>query len=80
MHAVGNVEAVSGQFKSRGWTLTAIWSVAGYVMDNRVGNTNKLGALFGVLQAIGVFVPHPQPGTWGWSVGCVVDSIVSTIQ
>ena len=49
-------------------------------MDNRVGNTNKLGALFGILQAIGVFVPHPQPGTWGWSVGCVVDSIVSTIQ
>jgi len=32
------------------------------VMDNRLGNTNKLGALFGLLSGIGVFVPHPQPG------------------
>jgi hypothetical protein len=31
-------------------------------MDNRLGNTNKLGALFGLLSGIGVFVPHPQPG------------------
>ena len=80
MYAGENGKAVSGQFKSRSWTLTASWCGAGYVMDNRVGNTNKLGALFGILQAIGVFVPHPQPGTWGWSVGCVVDSVVSTIQ
>ena len=33
---------------------------AGYIMDRRVGNTQKMGALFGILAAIGA--PVPQPG------------------
>lgn len=33
----------------------------GYIMDRRVGNTHKLGALFGILAAIGH--PLPTPGT-----------------
>lgn len=28
-------------------------------MDRRVGNTQKMGALFGILAAIGVEVPQP---------------------
>lgn len=42
-------------------------------MDNRVGNTNRLGALFGIFNAIGVFIPYPQPGTLGWQVGRLTD-------
>ena len=52
----------------------------GYVIDNRLGNTNKLGALYGLLQGIGVFVPHPQPGTLGWKVGIAVDSTVNLVR
>ncbi len=38
------------------------WKRAGgYIMDRRVGNTEKLGALFGILAAIGH--PLPTPGT-----------------
>ena len=32
---------------------------AGYIMDRRVGNTQKMGALFGILAAIGVEIPQP---------------------
>eukprot|EP00884_Botryococcus_braunii_P020135 jgi/Botrbrau1/6805/Bobra.0153s0008.1 len=31
----------------------------GYIMDRRVGNTNNLGAMFGILSAIGVYIPPP---------------------
>lgn len=51
----------------------------GYVMDNRVGNSNKLGGLYGTFAAIGVPVPCPQPGTWGWTVGVAVDSAINTV-
>jgi hypothetical protein len=36
----------------------------GYIMDRRVGNTQKMGALFGILAAIGVWVP--QPGSFSF--------------
>lgn len=39
---------------------------AGYIMDRRVGNTKKMGALFGILAAIGVWVP--QPGSFSFAV------------
>lgn len=59
--------------------MTSGLGFAGYVMDNRVGNTNKLGALFGILSAVGVFVPHPQPGTLGWKVGSAVDTFINLL-
>jgi hypothetical protein len=31
----------------------------GYIMDRRVGNTKRMGALFGILAAIGVDIPQP---------------------
>lgn len=49
-------------------------------MDNRLGNTNRLGGLFGMLHAIDVPVPHPQPGTLGWKIGIAVDSAVNLIK
>ena len=39
---------------------------AGYQMDRRCGNTNNLGAIFGVLSAIGV--PVPKPGSLGFTL------------
>ncbi len=33
---------------------------AGYIMDRRVGNTKKMGALFGILAAIGGPIPEPE--------------------
>lgn len=35
-------------------------------MDRRVGNTKKMGALFGILAAIGVWVP--QPGSFSFAL------------
>ncbi|KAL3149571.1 hypothetical protein ABBQ32_002347 [Trebouxia sp. C0010 RCD-2024] len=32
----------------------------GYIMDRRVGNTKKMGALFGILAAIGGPIPEPE--------------------
>ena len=40
-------------------------------MDRRCGNTNNLGAIFGVLSAIGV--PVPKPGTLGFSIAQAVN-------
>ena len=36
------------------------YSCAGYIMDRRVGNTKKMGALFGILAAIGGPIPEPE--------------------
>ncbi|KAI7839161.1 hypothetical protein COHA_007051 [Chlorella ohadii] len=36
----------------------------GYVMDNRVGNTDGLGAAFGILAACGVKIPKPNSLQW----------------
>lgn len=44
-----------------------------YVMDNRVGNTNGLGAAFGILSAIGVKVP--TPGSLGWNIALAVNRV-----
>ena len=40
-------------------------------MDRRCGNTNNLGAIFGVLSAIGV--PVPKPGTLGFTIAQAVN-------
>ena len=60
--------------------LSGVLKIVGYVIDNRLGNTNKLGALYGILQGIDIFVPHPQPGTLGWKVGIAEDSTVNFVK
>lgn len=77
INVYGAPEAFSITFNEQG---KATSFTGGYVMDNRLGNTNKLGALFGLLAGIGVFVPHPQPGTLGWKVGVAVDTGVNLIS
>ena len=42
-------------------------------MDRRVGNTKNLGAMFGVLAAIGVNVP--EPGSIGFKVALAINNI-----
>jgi len=46
----------------------------GYVMDRRVGNTGGLGALFGVMTALGIKVP--MPGTIGFSIAMWLNTIL----
>ena len=36
----------------------------GYVMDNRLGNTDGYGAAFGVLAACGIRIPKPNSIQW----------------
>ena len=55
-------------------------SIAGYVIDNRLGTCNNLGGLYGVLSSMGIFVPHPQSGTLGWKVGVAVDTGVNFVK
>ncbi|KAL4445782.1 hypothetical protein ABPG77_008981 [Micractinium sp. CCAP 211/92] len=43
----------------------------GYVVDNRVGNTQGLGAAFGIL--IGVKIP--TPGSLGWNIALAVNRL-----
>ena len=43
----------------------------GYVIDRRVGNTKGLGAVFGILAAIGA--PVPRPGSLGWVVASALN-------
>ena len=47
-------------------------------MDRRCGNTNNLGAIFGVLSAIGV--PVPQPGTIGFTIAQTVNRVQTAIS
>jgi len=77
INVYGAPEAFSITFNEQGKATSV---TGGYVMDNRLGNTNKLGALFGLLSAIGAFVPHPQPGTWGWTVGVAVDTGLNLVR
>lgn len=42
----------------------------GYIIDRRVGNTKGLGAVFGILAAIGA--PVPRPGSLGWALASAV--------
>ena len=46
-------------------------------MDRRCGNTNNLGAIFGVLSAIGV--PVPQPGTIGFTIAQTVNRVQTAL-
>lgn len=50
----------------------------GVVMDRRVGNTNGMGALFGILSAIGVKVP--KPGSIGFAIAVAVNNFVTWIR
>ncbi len=45
----------------------------GYVMDRRVGNTGGMGALFGILHAIGA--PVPRPGSLMWNILSLINKI-----
>jgi hypothetical protein len=47
----------------------------GVVMDRRVGNTGGLGALFGILTAIGV--PVPKPGTLQFQIAVAVNNVLT---
>ena len=49
----------------------------GYVVDRRVGNTGGLGALFGILTAIGVKVP--KPGSLGFKIATAVQAVTGWI-
>ncbi len=51
---------------------------AGYQMDRRCGNTNDLGAIFGVLSAIGV--PVPKPGSIGFNIAQTVNRVQTAIS
>ena len=50
----------------------------GVVMDRRVGNTGGLGALFGILTAIGV--PVPKPGSIQFQIAVAVNNFVTWIK
>lgn len=52
--------------------LTPIFA-PGYIMDRRVGNTQKMGALFGILAAIGA--PVPQPGSFRFMLPSAVNGL-----
>ena len=52
---------------------TRLKLAGGYVVDRRVGNTGGLGALFGILTAIGVKVP--KPGSLGFKIATAVQAI-----
>lgn len=50
----------------------------GYVMDRRVGNTDGMGALFGILAAIGV--NFPKPGTLGFTIFATINRFVTWMK
>lgn len=50
----------------------------GYVMDRRCGNTQGMGALFGILAAIGV--NFPKPGTLGFAVFATINRFVTWMK
>lgn len=50
---------------------------AGYQMDRRVGNTQKMGAIFGVLAAIGV--PVPAPGSLGFKIAQTLNGVRTAV-
>lgn len=49
----------------------------GYVADRRVGNTGGMGAVFGILHALGA--PVPKPGTFGFAVASLVRKVTAAI-
>ncbi|KAL4853143.1 hypothetical protein ACK3TF_005837 [Chlorella vulgaris] len=67
----GPPECCSYTFNSAGQVTSF---TGGYVMDNRVGNTDGLGAAFGILSAVGVKVP--KPNSLQWEVAVRVNGLV----
>jgi hypothetical protein len=57
----GPPECCSYTFNEKGQVTSF---TGGYVMDNRVGNTDGLGAAFGILSACGVKIPKPNSLQW----------------
>lgn len=49
-----------------------------YVMDNRVGNTDGLGAAFGILSACGVKIP--KPNSLGWEVAIRLNGALAALD
>ena len=47
------------------------------MLGRRVGNTKKLGAMLGILKAIGAYVP--EPGSLTWSLFMLVQQTFTTI-
>ena len=43
----------------------------------RVGNTQKLGAMLGILRAIGAYVP--EPGSVAWTFFMLIQRIFTTV-
>lgn len=68
---LGAPECLSYTFNEEG-KVTSF--TGGYVMDRRVGNTEGMGALFGILAAIGV--KFPKPGTLGFTIFAMINRIV----
>ena len=48
----------------------------GYVVDRRVGNTKGLGAVFGIMAALGA----PVPGTFAFSMASAVGRVVNFVS
>jgi len=69
---MGAPECCSYTFNEDGKVLSF---TGGVVMDRRVGNTQGLGALFGILAAIGVKLP--RPGTLAFTVAATINRIVT---
>lgn len=63
-------EAISYTFNEEGKCTSY---TGGYQMDRRVGNTKNLGAIFGVLAAIGV--PVPVPGSLGFKIAQALNRV-----
>lgn len=49
----------------------------GYVADRRVGNTGGLGAVFGILHALGA--PVPKPGSLGFAIASLVRKVTAVL-
>ncbi|KAK9823831.1 hypothetical protein WJX72_005808 [[Myrmecia] bisecta] len=49
----------------------------GYIMDRRVGNTKGLGAVFGILAAIGA--PVPSPGSLRWNLMLLTSKLAKLV-
>lgn len=67
-------EAISYTFNADGKCTSY---TGGYQMDRRVGNTQKMGAIFGVLAAIGV--PVPAPGSLGFKIAQTLNGVRTAV-
>lgn len=72
---MGAPECCSYTFDEQGKVLSF---TGGVVMDRRVGNTQGLGALFGILAAIGVKIP--RPGTLAFAVAVTINRIMTWVR